>query len=299
MRLDEYLEIVSQQIRYAKIRSTVTEELKNHILDQAEAYEQCGALPEEALERAVREMGDPVETGVSLDRIHRPQMSWGIVIGIGLISLLSIGLFYAVGIISPSASYYYPWNRQAIFILAGFLLMLLVYRMDYSLFGAALYSFRGDGYKVLLKITPLILIPCGLLWITPSIITAGILFVSLVCLFLFAVWKDWFQLSRKLILGTSICGLITMPFVFSGYIYFFEEDYNDTKIRREVCGFFSIYVTYSNSINCFYSQGNFNPQISLALSINFITRIISLCGISGHSIHPSSRAFLHARTSYS
>lgn len=284
MRLDEYLEIVSQQIRYAKIRSTVTEELKNHILDQAEAYEACGAFPEEALERAVREMGDPVETGVSLDRIHRPQMSWGIVIGIGLISLLSIGLFYAIGIISPSASYYYPWNRQALFILTGFLLMLLVYRMDYSLFGkfgwkptvlfltamiagllllrkpingayrfflignfcvsipeamllyiplfgAALYSFRGDGYKVLLKITPLILIPCGLLWITPSIITAGILFFSLVCLFLFAVWKDWFQLSKKLILGTSIWGLITMPFVFSGYIYFFGEDYQVARLQ--------------------------------------------------------------------
>ena len=29
MRLDEYLETVSEQIRYTKIRSTVTEELKN------------------------------------------------------------------------------------------------------------------------------------------------------------------------------------------------------------------------------------------------------------------------------
>ena len=79
MRLDEYLEIVSEQIRYKKIRSTVTEELKNHILDPVEAFEACGAFPEEAMERAIREMGDPVETGVSLDRIHRPQMHWGIV----------------------------------------------------------------------------------------------------------------------------------------------------------------------------------------------------------------------------
>ena len=87
MKLDEYLELVSEQIRYTKIRSTVAEELKNHILDQAEAYEACGAFPEEALERAVREMGDPVETGVALDRIHRPQMNWGIVIAIGIISI--------------------------------------------------------------------------------------------------------------------------------------------------------------------------------------------------------------------
>ena len=34
MRLEEYLETVSAQIRYAKIRGSVTTELKNHILDQ-------------------------------------------------------------------------------------------------------------------------------------------------------------------------------------------------------------------------------------------------------------------------
>ena len=282
MRLDEYLEIVSEQIRYTKIRSTVTEELRNHILDQAEAYEACGAFPEEAMERAVREMGDPVETGVSLDRIHRPQMNWEIVIGIGLISLLSIGLFYAVDILTPIITY--PWQTQAIYVLAGFLLMLLIYRMDYSLlgkfgwkptiiflsamiagllllrrpvngayrfffignicvsvpeamllyiplFGAALYSFRGDDYKVLLKIAPLVLIPCGLLWITPSIITAGILFLSLVCLFLFAVWKDWYQISKKLIIGISISGLLLMPFIFLGYIYLFGEDYQVARLQ--------------------------------------------------------------------
>ena len=153
MRLDEYLEIVSEQIRYTKIRSTVTEELRNHILDQAEAYEACGAFPEEAM-------------------------------------LLYIPLF-----------------------------------------GAALYSFRGDDYKVLLKIAPLVLIPCELLWITPSIITAGILFLSLVCLFLFAVWKDWYQISKKLIFGISISGLLLMPFIFLGYIYLFGEDYQVARLQ--------------------------------------------------------------------
>ena len=275
MRLDEYLETVSEQIRYAKIRPTVTEELKHHILDQAEAYEECGAFPKEALERAVREMGDPVETGVSLDRIHRPQMSWGIVVAIGIISLLSIGLFYIAGQVAPNA---HPWDRQASFAVAGFLLMLLVYRLDYSilskfgwkptviflgvmlisllifchpingsnrwfeiagifvcvpeamllyipLFGAALYSFRGDGYIILLKAGLLILLPTVLVWSTPSISNAMILFVSLVGLFLFAVWKDWFQISKKLILSISISGLLLMPFAFFGYIYFFGEEY--------------------------------------------------------------------------
>ena len=280
MRLDEYLETVSEQIRYTKIRSTVTEELKNHILDQAEAYEACGAFPEEAMDRAVREMGDPVETGVSLDRIHRPQMNWGIVIAIGLISILNIGLFYIADLIADA----YSWQRQASFIFAGFLFMLLVYRLDYSflgkfgwkpaaiflgmitvslllfnipingthrwfeiggiwvsvpeamylyipLFGTALYSFRGDGYNVLLKVAPLILFPCAFVWITPNITNAGILFVSLMCLFLFAVWKDWYQISKKLILGISSSGILLMPFAFFGYVYFWGEEYQLARLQ--------------------------------------------------------------------
>ena len=280
MRLDEYLETVSEQIRYTKIRSTVTEELKNHILDQAEAYEACGAFPEEAMDRAVREMGDPVETGVSLDRIHRPQMNWGIVIAIGLISILNIGLFYIADLIADA----YSWQRQASFIFAGFLFMLLVYRLDYSflekfgwkpaviflgtiivclllfnkpingvnrwfqigsicvsvpeamylyipLFGTALYSFRGDGYNVLLKVAPLILFPCAFVWITPDITSAGILFVSLMCLFLFAVWKDWYQISKKLILGISSSGILLMPFAFFGYVYFWGEEYQLARLQ--------------------------------------------------------------------
>ncbi len=281
MKLDEYLKTVSDQIRYTKIRPSITEELKNHILDQAEAYEECGAFPEEALERAVREMGDPVETGVALDRIHRPQMNWGIVIAIGIISILSIGIFYVADIVAANA---YPWQRQASFVLAGFLMMLLIYRLDYSilgkfgwkpavlflgtmiagltffgfsihganrwihvgifrisipeammlyipLFGAALYSFRGEGYGVLLKVIPLILVPAGFVWQIPTLSNALILFVSLFCLFMFAVWKDWFYISKKLVLGISGSLLVLSPAAILGYFYFFGEAYQVDRIR--------------------------------------------------------------------
>lgn len=281
MRLDEYLETVSEQIRYTKIRSTVTEELKNHILDQAEAYEECGAFPEEALERAVREMGDPVETGVALDRIHRPQMRWGIVIAIAVISVLSIGIFYAANIIAHDI---YPWQRQAGFVLIGFVLMLIVYRLDYSilekfnwkaaavllllviigtlvfgvpingstrwihlyyisfsvseamllyvpLFGAVLYGFRGDGYRVLLKVIPLTLIPAIFIFRTPDLGAAVIIFTCLFCLFIFAVWKDWYRVSKKLVIGISSGIVLLTPLAFIAYFYFFGASYQSARIR--------------------------------------------------------------------
>jgi cell division protein FtsW (lipid II flippase) len=99
------------------------------------------------------------------------------------------------------------------------------------LFCAALYSFRGDGYNVLLKVAPLILFPCAFVWITPNITNAGILFISLMCLFLFAVWKDWYQISKKLILGISSSGILLMPFAFFGYVYFFGEEYQLARLQ--------------------------------------------------------------------
>ena len=75
MRMDEYLRTVTEQVRCSRMHDSIAEELKDHILDQAEAFEEEGTDHEQALELAVREMGDPVETGVALDRIHRPHMS--------------------------------------------------------------------------------------------------------------------------------------------------------------------------------------------------------------------------------
>lgn len=132
MKLEEYLTVVSQQIRCAKIRQSVTDELRDHILDQAEAYEEMGAFPEEALERAVREMGDPIDTGVSLDRIHRPRMNWGIVCMIALISIFSVGMFYFAGV---NDLVQFSWHRQTFFVLLGIFLMFCVYRLDYSTLG--------------------------------------------------------------------------------------------------------------------------------------------------------------------
>lgn len=280
MRLNEYLETVSAQIRYTKIRGDITEELKNHILDQASAYEKMGAFPEEALERAIREMGDPVETGVSLDRIHRPQMNWGIVIGIGVISLFSIGIIFAANELTTDRLL---WDNQAIYSLLGFLSMLLVCHLDYSilgklgwypaavflfflitgtmffgisfngsirfidfpftyisiseiillyvpLFGAALYAFRGDGCRIILKLIPLLLFPVFFLMKLPDLSSACILFISLLSVFLYSTAKGWFHIHKRWTIG--ILGGLTLlfPVTLLGYFYFFGQIYQKERI---------------------------------------------------------------------
>ena len=42
MRMDEYLRTVTEQVRCSKMHDSIAEELKDHILDQAEAFEEEG-----------------------------------------------------------------------------------------------------------------------------------------------------------------------------------------------------------------------------------------------------------------
>lgn len=45
---------------------------------------------EEAEKNAVTDMGDPVEVGISLDRIHKPKIAWKLLVIVGILSLLGI-----------------------------------------------------------------------------------------------------------------------------------------------------------------------------------------------------------------
>lgn len=72
----KYIETVTEQIRCKRALPLVTKELEDHIEDQKSAYMADGMDSFEAEEAAVLEMGDPVEVGIDMDRIHRPKMAW-------------------------------------------------------------------------------------------------------------------------------------------------------------------------------------------------------------------------------
>lgn len=76
MTEESYIRDVVEQIRCVRARDGIAKELSDHIEDQTAAYVEKGVTHEEAVRRAVQEMGDPVEVGVELDRIHRPQTDY-------------------------------------------------------------------------------------------------------------------------------------------------------------------------------------------------------------------------------
>ena len=65
--MEDYIRILTEQIRCVRAREDVAREIRTHIQDQASFYEKQGMGREEALRKAVRDMGDPVSIGVEMD----------------------------------------------------------------------------------------------------------------------------------------------------------------------------------------------------------------------------------------
>ena len=129
--MEEYLKKVEEQIRCKKARAFIRQELQDHIEDQMEENLHNGMDKEEAMQAAVREMGDPIETGISLDHVHRPKIAVGLLVLISLISL--VGWLLHSGIASGDVetnaymSGKYPW-----YVLLGLVVMFLFYFIDYT-----------------------------------------------------------------------------------------------------------------------------------------------------------------------
>ena len=137
MSLEEYMGALKGQIRDKSARILVSDEISAHIEEQADAYRQTGMDREEALSKAVEDMGDPVSVGADLDRIHRPHMEWRYLIFIMFISILSIVIQYLIAINMDSRSItgnaFLDISRSHIIgIMAGIIAMFLVYRIDYT-----------------------------------------------------------------------------------------------------------------------------------------------------------------------
>lgn len=134
MSVEEYVQILGEQIRCKQAREGVTEEVRNHVEDQIEALKQQGKNKEEAEKLAIKEMGDPVETGISLDRIHRPKIAWSMLVLIGFLSIL--GTLVQMGIYRQCegvTSFDLP--SHLVYTLIGIFLMGVMYYLDYTFWG--------------------------------------------------------------------------------------------------------------------------------------------------------------------
>ena len=130
--MDEYLKTLLEQIRCKKARPYIRQELQNHMEEQIEANIHAGMNYESAEKEAVKDMGDPVEAGISLDRIHKPQIAWKLLFMIALISVAGIVTHIMIATHMDGADAFAS-SRYVIHVLVGIVVMMVLYFMDYTL----------------------------------------------------------------------------------------------------------------------------------------------------------------------
>ncbi|MNC15368.1 cell wall shape-determining protein [compost metagenome] len=135
-KLREYTNTVCSQIRWKKAHDAVSDEIQNHLLDQRDAYMQEGVAEHEATEQAIADMGDPVDVGTQLDRVHRPKPQWGLLLltlGIVLLGVLALTL------VQDDLGKHYQGlflaGIQMKFVLMGTVTLLAIYFADFTLIG--------------------------------------------------------------------------------------------------------------------------------------------------------------------
>ena len=129
--MDEYLNTVIEQIRCKAARPFIEEELRGHIEDQVEDNLAAGMGQEEAVKCAVADMGDPVETGISLDRIHRPQISWGMLALVAVVTVIAMLIHITIGGNGVDGEFYLS-RKAPVRYLLGLSIMFFVYWVDYT-----------------------------------------------------------------------------------------------------------------------------------------------------------------------
>ena len=131
-KINEYVSLVCSQVRWKKAHNRIKEEMKNHIIDQRDAYAAQGLDEDTATERAITETGDAALLGSQLDRTHRPKPQWGLLAATG--ALLLLGILIRVFIFREEDYYGYLYIRLAASAV-GIAVMLAAYFSDFSILG--------------------------------------------------------------------------------------------------------------------------------------------------------------------
>lgn len=131
--MEEYIKKLLEQVRFEKAHKAIGDEIRAHIENQIEANVLDGMDKETAEKKAVEDMGDPVETGIALDKVHRPQMAWGVVIVALFVAIVGT-LIHVLMAKDPALEYLKYRNDIGSFIMftvSGIAVMLLLYLLDY------------------------------------------------------------------------------------------------------------------------------------------------------------------------
>ena len=128
MDIKHFLDKVCNEIKYEPVKSGISEELKLHIQEIKEEYQNQGMEEKEAEEKAVSQMGEAEDIGRKLNKIHKPKLDWKLLLLIFI--LMGYGVFVAI-LKQPNMNDDYI-GSTIIYMIIGIILSIGIYFFDYK-----------------------------------------------------------------------------------------------------------------------------------------------------------------------
>ncbi len=234
-QLERYLNQIGEQIRWKRARPILLRELEDHALEQLDCCLNSGLSEDAATAETMRQLGNPVEIGQELDRLHQPKPQWGLLLMTGLlvlagtilqivllhntgeIDLEKLILFAILGFGALSAGYFaHPAqlvrHSHQIYWCAIVLTLVLIWlspcinnipyyahvvtMLHPVVFALLLCRLRGRGWRGL-GCAVLSLFPLAVtILLIPRLLDLMVLLISGGSLLLIAAWQDWFNIGR-------------------------------------------------------------------------------------------------------
>lgn len=141
---ERYLRKITKVIYDSKKRTSVRKELEDMIEDFTEAYMELGMSEEEAKEEAVKQMGDPEETGLLFNKIYRVKYDWKMILYM-LFWAIVMRVFFRILAGGLSWPGYVGWFAVIIFLPIGIVLSILEKWYDLPFLYAWAENWKGMG----------------------------------------------------------------------------------------------------------------------------------------------------------
>jgi cell division protein FtsW (lipid II flippase) len=144
-----FLEQVQSQIKSKEARAFVSAELHHHLNEVKNYWLQKGISEDQAEEKAVNQMGNPISIGRNLNRIHRPKVDW--------ITLVLFAAALLLGFLPLLSQGHMNGNHfsiyKIVFVLMGGILALGMMFTDYRKWTNKGWLFHLVGALLLLFLT--------------------------------------------------------------------------------------------------------------------------------------------------
>ncbi|MGI6332280.1 MAG: FtsW/RodA/SpoVE family cell cycle protein [Zhaonellaceae bacterium] len=129
-KIQAYINQVCSQVRFRDVHQDIRLELETHINEAIEEYLSQGSSEEEAIKKAIAQMGDPETIGKELNQVHKPKPDWIVLLLSFLfinIGLLAMYIIQKQGLLPPIQIF----NRSLFFSFVGVVTIIGLYFFDY------------------------------------------------------------------------------------------------------------------------------------------------------------------------